>query len=78
MLDACGEKCVVIGNVPTGLFIDGSREEMEDEVNRCLDIGKDRGGYILCTGCEISSRGDIERVRWFCELASALGKHEKQ
>ena len=76
MLDACGSGCVVIGNVSTGVFIDGTREDIENEVRRCIDVGKERGGYILCTGCEISPKGDLDRVKMFCELAASLGGFE--
>jgi uroporphyrinogen decarboxylase len=76
ILDACGSGCVVIGNVSTGVFVDGSREDIEAEVRRCLEAGKERGGYILCTGCEISPGGDLDKVRMFCELADTLGRFE--
>jgi uroporphyrinogen decarboxylase len=74
MLDVCGSKCVVIGNVSTGVFIDGPREDIENEIKRCLDIGREKGGYILCTGCEISPKGDMDRVKLFCDLASSMGR----
>jgi len=77
MLDACGSKCVVIGNVSTGVFVDGTGEDIESEVKRCLDVGKERGGYILCTGCEISPRGDVDKVKMFCELAAEMGKFDQ-
>ncbi len=73
MLTACGSRCVVIGNVSTGVFIDGTRDDMEREVRRCVEIGKERGGYILSTGCEISPKGDLDKVRMFCELAASMG-----
>ncbi|MGD9140140.1 MAG: uroporphyrinogen decarboxylase family protein [bacterium] len=76
MLSACGSKSVVIGNVSTGVFIDGSREDIESEVRRCVEVGKDRGGFILSTGCEISPKGDLDRVRTFCELAASMGRFE--
>jgi uroporphyrinogen decarboxylase len=76
MLTACGSRCAVIGNVSTGVFINGTRQEIESEVRRCLDVGKERGGYILCTGCEISPKGDIDRVKMFCELAASMGGFE--
>jgi uroporphyrinogen decarboxylase len=76
MFEASDGKMVVIGNVSTGVFVDGTREDIEKEVRRCLAVGKERPGYILATGCEISPRGDIERVKWFCRIASELGKLE--
>jgi uroporphyrinogen decarboxylase len=74
MFETSGGRIVVIGNVATGVFLDGTREDIESEVRRCLAIGKERGGYILSTGCELSPRGDLEKVKRFCELASELGK----
>jgi uroporphyrinogen decarboxylase len=77
MFEASQGKVVVVGNVATNVFLSGTREDMESEVKRCLTVGKEREGYILSSGCELSPRGDIERVKWFCEFASALGSYEK-
>jgi MtaA/CmuA family methyltransferase len=74
MFEASAGRIVVIGNVPTGVFLDGTREEMEDEVKRCMAVGKEKGGFILSSGCELSPRGDFEKVKWFCELASKYGR----
>jgi uroporphyrinogen decarboxylase len=75
MFEASAGRVVIIGNVPTGLFLDGTRREIEDEVKRCVALGKERGSFILSTGCELSPRADIERVKWFSELATALGTY---
>ncbi len=74
MFEASGGKIVVVGNVSTGVFVDGTREDIESEVTRCLAVGKPREGYILSSGCELSPRADLEKVKWFCDLASELGK----
>ena len=76
MFEASQGKVVVVGNVATNVFLNGTRKDMEDEVKRCLAVGKEREGYILSSGCELSPRGDVERVKWFCEFASALGRYE--
>ena len=76
MFEASQGRVVVIGNVSTGVFFDGTREAMEREVRRCMAVGKDKTGYILSSGCELSPRGGIDRVKWFCEFASELGKYE--
>jgi len=75
VLEKCSGKAVVIGNVSTEVFVRGDRVEIEKEVRRCLEAGKGKTGYILSTGCEISPRGDLERVRYFCELAERLGAY---
>lgn len=76
MFEASHGNVVVIGNVSTDVFLRGTKEDVENEVKRCLAVGKEREGYILSSGCELSPRGDIEMVKWFCEIASALGKYE--
>ncbi len=77
MLSLCGERCVTIGNVSTGVFIDGSPQEIEEEVRRCLDVGMKKGGFILSTGCEISPKGELEKVELFCKVAAKLGAFEE-
>jgi uroporphyrinogen-III decarboxylase len=47
---------------------------VEDEIVRCLAVGKGKQCYILATGCEISPRGDLEKVKYFCQRAAELGK----
>lgn len=74
-LEKCSGKAVVIGNVSTEVFVRGDQNEIEKEVRRCLEIGKKKG-YILSTGCEISPRGELERVRIFCELAERLARYD--
>jgi uroporphyrinogen decarboxylase len=75
MLQVSRGRAVVIGNVSTGVFVDGTGEDIEAEVRRCLAAGKGKEGYILSTGCEISPKGEIEKIRTFCELVSKLGSY---
>jgi uroporphyrinogen decarboxylase len=74
MFGASGGKMVVIGNVATNTFVDGTPEDMEKEVVRCMRAAKERPGFILASGCEISPRADIDKIRHFCALALELGK----
>jgi len=76
VLGAARGKAVVIGNVATGAFLDGPGEYLEAEVRRCLAAAAGADGFILASGCEISTRGDLEKVKRFCALAAELGKRE--
>jgi uroporphyrinogen decarboxylase len=73
MFEASQGKMVVIGNVATNTFIDGTPDDMEREVKRCMDQAKEKPGFILASGCEISPRADMEKIRHFCALALELG-----
>jgi MtaA/CmuA family methyltransferase len=74
MLAAAQGKTVTVGNVSTGVFVQGTKDDVEAEIKRCLAVGKERTGYILATGCEISPRGDLEKVKYFCQRAAELGQ----
>jgi uroporphyrinogen decarboxylase len=76
MLAAAQGRAVTIGNVSTMVFVDGTRQDIEDEITRCLVAAVDRPGFILASGCEISTRGDIEKLKWFCQRAAELGTHQ--
>jgi uroporphyrinogen decarboxylase len=71
-------KVVVIGNVNTRLFYQGSREDMEAEVRRCIDTAAKGGGFILSTGCEVPGIATPERVRWFMEAGEKFGTYAAQ
>ena len=73
MLAAGEGKTVTVGNVSTGVFVQGTKDDVEAEITRCLAAAKDKTGYILATGCEISPRGDLEKIRYFCQRAAELG-----
>jgi len=75
MLEVCDGRAVVIGNVSTSVFVRGTRDDIESEVQRCLAAARTYYRYILATGCEISPRGDLDKVRMFCEIASEVGRY---
>jgi uroporphyrinogen decarboxylase len=74
MFEAAKGKMVVIGNVATNTFLDATPEDMEREVKRCMDQAKEKPGFILASGCEISPRADMDKIIHFCALALELGK----
>lgn len=78
MVAVSSGKVVVIGNVNTQLFYQGSREEMEAEVKRCIDIAAKGGGFILSTGCEVPGIATSERIRWFMEAGEKFGAYASQ
>ena len=74
MFEASEGKMVVIGNVATNTFVSGTPADMEREVRRCMDAVKEKPGFILASGCEISPRADMDKITHFCALALELGK----
>jgi uroporphyrinogen decarboxylase len=75
-VEATRGKAVLIGNVNTGLFYGGTKEEMRAAVQHCIDLAPRDSGYILASGCEVPGVAPPEKVDWFMELAAELGRCE--
>ena len=75
-VEATRGKAVLIGNVSTNLFITGSRDQMKQAIETCLDKAPEDSGYILAPGCEVPAVAPPERIDWFMELANELGKYD--
>jgi uroporphyrinogen decarboxylase len=68
-------KAVLIGNLNTNLFYSGSKDEMRQAIQNCLDNAPANSGYILCSGCEVPAIAPLEKVDWFYELVDELGRY---
>ncbi len=69
---------VIMGNVPPSLFADGTREQMEDAVKTCIDIGAKNSKYLLSSGCEIPFNSRRENIEYFMQAAEKYGSYEKR
>jgi uroporphyrinogen decarboxylase len=69
-------KAVVIGNVNTNLFFLGSKDEMEKEIQNCIDVGAPGSGFILASGCEVPGIAPPEKVQWFMDAAREFGRYK--
>lgn len=71
------KKVVIMGNVPTRLFSEGSREEMEASVKDCIDTAGKGGFFLLSSGCDIPYNSKKENIGWFMEAAQKWGSCER-
>ena len=74
--NTAGQKMPILGNVaPVDYFIQGSTEEMEAAVKRCLQKAWDSpNGYILASGCDLSGQVKLENIEAFMNAARKYGK----
>lgn len=70
-------KTVIIGNVATPLFVNGTPEQIETEIRRCVDIAADKSGFILASGCELPPNSKKELVQHFCDYAHTYGRYDR-
>lgn len=77
LVETSQKKVVAMGNVPTSLFAEGTKEQMEEAVKNCLDIAAQGSAYVLCSGCEIPYHSSLENVRTFLEAGRKYGSYRE-
>lgn len=62
-----GRTHVIIGNADTRVVMYGSREEIEAEVKRCMDIGRRCPGFFMAIGNHVSPGSSLENLLFYNE-----------
>ncbi len=76
MVNLSQKKIVLVGNVATSLFVQGSKEEIETAVKNCLQVAARGGAYIISSGCELPYNSAVEKVQYFIATAHQYGRTE--
>ena len=74
LINLSAGRLVVMGNVPTGLFAGGTRQEMEQAIRNCIQTAAEGSGYILASGCEIPLNSTEDRVAHFFGYGRKYGR----
>lgn len=61
-----------IGNADTRILLSGSKEEIYQEVKRCMDIGKKCPGFFMAVGNHIPSNTPVENALYYNEVFEKL------
>lgn len=69
-----GKTHVFIGNADTRILLGGSKEQIYNEVKRCMDIGKDCPGFFMAVGNHIPPNTPIENALYYNEVYERLGR----
>lgn len=69
-----GRTHVFIGNADTRILLRGSKEQIYNEVKRCIDIGKDCTGFFMAVGNHIPSNTPVENALYYNEVFEKLRK----
>lgn len=73
LVEVSQKKAVVIGNVPTELFVGGTKEQIEAAVKACIETAADGSAYILSSGCEIPYNASLETIKYFMNAGHQHG-----
>jgi len=74
LVDLSMGKVTIMGNVPTALFATGTREEMDEAINSCIETAAEGSGFILSSGCEIPLNSTEDRIDHFFKSSSRSGQ----
>jgi len=64
----------IMGNVSTALFASGTQEEMEKEIDDCIETAAARSGFVLCSGCEIPLNATQDRIDHYFNYGRQAGR----
>lgn len=63
-----------IGNADTRILLMGTKEDIYNEVKRCMDIGKKYPGFFMAVGNHIPSNTPVENAIYYNEVYEKLSK----
>ncbi len=69
-----GDTHVFIGNADTRVLLNGSREAIRAEVERCMAIGKACPGFFMAVGNHIPANTPVESVLAYNEIYESLSR----
>jgi uroporphyrinogen decarboxylase len=73
LVEVSQKRVVAIGNVDTELFVEGTKEQIEERAKECIDIAAEGSAYILSSGCQVPGNASLENVKHFLEFAQQYG-----
>jgi len=63
-----GKTHVFVGNADTRVLLYGSRDDIYNEVKRCMDIGKNCPGFFMAVGNHIPANTPVDSVLYYNEV----------
>ena len=69
-----GKTHCIFGNADTNVLLRGNKEDIYNEVKRCMDIGKNCPGFFMAVGNHIPPNTPVENALWYNECYEKLSK----
>jgi len=63
-----------IGNADTRILLSGTKDDIYNEVKRCMDIGKKCPGFFMAVGNHIPANTPVDSCLWYNEFYEKLAK----
>ncbi len=68
MCEKYGKTHIIVGNADTRILLSGTKDDIENEVKRCISLGKDCPGYFMAVGNHIPANTPVENALWYNEM----------
>ncbi len=72
--DKYGKTHTFVGNADTRVLLSGTKDDIYNEVKRCMDIGKKHPGFIMAVGNHIPANTPIDNALWYNEAYEKMSK----
>jgi uroporphyrinogen-III decarboxylase len=69
-----GKRCGFVGNADCRILLSGSKDDIEREVRRCMDIGKPYPGFVMAVGNHLPINTPVENALHYDEVYRRLAK----
>ncbi len=69
-----GKTHVFVGNADTRILLSGTKEDIYNEVKRCMDIGKDCPGFFMAVGNHIPANTPLENALYYNQCYNEMAK----
>jgi len=69
-----GKTHVFVGNADTRILLTGTKQDIYNEVKRCMDIGKKYPGFIMAVGNHIPANTPVDNVLFYNDAYMELSK----
>ena len=67
-----GKTHFFIGNFDTRILLNGTKKQIEQEVERCMEIGKDCPGFFMAVGNHIPANTPVDNALYYNEVYEKL------
>ncbi len=68
-------KTVIIGNVDPIMFVEGTKESLEQAAQKCLDTAHGEAKYVIGPGCQIPLKANLDNIKTFVSYCQTMGKY---
>lgn len=69
-----GKTHAFVGNADTRILLSGTKEDIYNEVKRCMDIGKSCPGFFMAVGNHIPANTPVDNALYYNEYYEKLSK----